>query len=322
MNKFQKIFVLILTLLVSKTIWNREIILKKFHKTNITLENRKSINKVNNSIYAYVLYYDNEVFFREGSNDKWKIVLPHDELNIEGEIKIDNDNGLILLEIENQNIMIKGLQKTKKIIDIIRDQKIEKRSSNESSSLMNFFIVPDDFKKTKVGSVERGFEEKKELNFFPKNTKDINVLKNTNTIILWEKKPYYTDEYKLEISHYFNPKLDTFLFYKDTSIALDLTLTSECYPCEIKIIEPKNRYKEITLVTKKLSIENEKIYKSLLNKINNENEKYSKVALINFLTKYKFYNTAFFYLNKFYLEDKENKYFKDEYQYYIKNILQ
>ena len=43
MNKFQKIFVLILTLLISKTIWNREIILKRFHKTNITLENRKSI---------------------------------------------------------------------------------------------------------------------------------------------------------------------------------------------------------------------------------------------------------------------------------------
>lgn len=322
MNQFQKIIVLILILFVFKTAWNGEIILKKFRKTNFTLENRKSINKVNNNIYAYVLYYDNEVFFREDSTDKWRIVLPHDELNIEGEIKIDNDNGLILLEIDNQKVKIKGSQKTKKIIDIIRDLEIEKMSNNESSSLMNFFIEPDDFKKTKVGSVVRGFEEKQELNFFPKRTKEINILKNTNTIILWEKNPYYLDEYKLEISHYFNPKLDTFLINKDTLITLDLTLTSECYPCEIKIIEPKNRYTEITLVTKKLSIENEKIYNSLLKKINNENDKYAKVALINFLTKYKFYNTAFFYLNKFYLENKENKYFKDEYQYYIKNILQ
>lgn len=322
MNQFQKISVLILTLFVSNTIWNKEIIFKKIHKTNITLENRRSTNKVYNSKYAFVLYYENEVFFREGSSDKWKIVQPHDELNIEGEIKIDNDNGLILLEIDNQKIKIKGFQKTKKILDILKDQKSEKGSDNESSSLMNFFIEPDNFKKTKVGSAARGFEEKKELNFFPKNTKEINVLKNTNTIILWEKNPHYIDKYKLEISHYFNPKLDTFLFYKDTSITLDLTLTSECYPCEIKIIEPKNSYKEITLVTKKLSIENEKIYESLLNKINNENEKYSKVALINFLTKYKFYNTAFYYLNKFYLENKENKYFKDEYQYYINNIFQ
>lgn len=322
MNQFQKIIVLILILFVFKTAWNGEIILKKFRKTNFTLENRKSINKVNNNIYAYVLYYDIEVFFREDSTDKWRIVLPHDELNIEGEIKIDNDNGLILLEIDNQKVKIKGSQKTKKIIDIIRDLEIEKMSNNESSSLMNFFIEPDDFKKTKVGSVVRGFEEKQELNFFPKRTKEINILKNTNTIILWEKNPYYLDEYKLEISHYFNPKLDTFLINKDTLITLDLTLTSECYPCEIKIIEPKNRYTEITLVTKKLSIENEKIYNSLLKKINNENDKYAKVALINFLTKYKFYNTAFFYLNKFYLENKENKYFKDEYQYYIKNILQ
>lgn len=322
MSQFQKIIILILILFVFKTAWNREIILKKFHKTNFTLENTKSINKVNINIYAYVLYYDNEVFFREDSTDKWRIVLPHDELNIEGEIKIDNDNGLILLEIDNQKVKIKGSQKTKKIIDIIRDQEIEKMSNNESSSLMNFFIEPDDFKKTKVGSVVRGFEEKQELNFFPKRTKEINILKNTNTIILWEKNPYYLDEYKLEISHYFNPKLDTFLINKDTSITLDLTLTSECYPCEIKIIEPKNRYTEITLVTKKLSIENEKIYNSLLKKINNENDKYAKVALINFLTKYKFYNTAFFYLNKFYLENKENKYFKDEYQYYIQNILQ
>ena len=78
MNQFQKISVLILTLFVSNTIWNREIIFKKIYKTNIKLENRRSTNKGYNSKYAFVLYYENEVFFREGSSEKWKIVRPHD----------------------------------------------------------------------------------------------------------------------------------------------------------------------------------------------------------------------------------------------------
>ena len=321
MTNYKKITVLVFTFFITNIIWSGDVIFKKHPKKNNSVKVGKGFNQSINNKYAYVLYYENEVFFRDGINDKWKIVIPHDELNIEGEIKIDDENGLILLEIDSQKIKIKGFQKTKKIIEIMKDQKIEKKPNNESSPLKNFFIEPDNFKKTKKGSVDRSFEEENELNFYPKNTKKINVLKNTNSMLFWEKNPNSMEGYKLKISHYFNPKLDTSLFYKDTSFTLDFSLTSECYPCEIKIIEPKNRYTELTIVTKEFDIENEKIYKSLLNKINNENDIYSKVALINFLTKYNFYNTAFFYLNKFYTENKGNKYLIEEYKYYLENIL-
>tara|TARA_B110001450_G_C17600038_1_gene472583 strand:+ start:226 stop:1194 length:969 start_codon:yes stop_codon:yes gene_type:complete len=322
MPQYKKITVFVFTFLFTNIIWSGDVIFKKHPKKNNSVRVGKGFNQSINNKYAYVLYYENEVFFRDGINDKWKKVMPHDELNIDGEIKIDNENGLILLEIDSQKIKIKGFQKTKKIIEIIKDQKIEKKSNNESSPFMNFFLEPDNFKKTKVGSVERSLIEETKLCFHPKSSKKINVLKNTYSMIFWEKDPDYNDEYKIQISHYFNPKIDTFLLTRDTSMTINQSLISECHPCEIKIVEPKDRYPEITMTTKEFTIEQEKIYKSLLKKINDENDIYSRVILINMMAENNFHNTAFYYINKFHVENPTNKYFQDEYQYYIQNLLQ
>ena len=132
MPQYKKITVFVFTFLFTNIIWSGDVIFKKHPKKNNSVRVGKGFNQSINNKYAYVLYYENEVFFRDGINDKWKKVMPHDELNIDGEIKIDNENGLILLEIDSQKIKIKGFQKftvsSKKPLKLIEIIKILKKN--------------------------------------------------------------------------------------------------------------------------------------------------------------------------------------------------